>query len=161
MLSMSTIEISLQSQKPYNGQKQDHGDAASRKGRGRDFYEEGYGRRAKVKKDAEQLRVALSDAWGDYEAMTSTQLERAADEILNETAIDEPSESIPVSYEDTEEDVIEVNHDDFLTEADLGIRSKREIQKQMARRVTLDPDFDFDDIGDDDYNLPVRIKARL
>ena len=49
----------------------------------------------------------------------------------------------------------------FPEEAELGVKSKREIRGKMARQATLDHDYDDDDHGDDDFSSPVRIKNRL
>jgi len=46
------------------------------------------------------------------------------------------------------------------TEVEFGVRSKREITREMARRATLDPSED-DDYGDSDYSTPIRIRNRL
>ena len=65
-------------------------------------------------------------------------------------------------YDDDIEGAIDINQDGFLTEADLGLRSKREIAKLMAQRATLDPDFDSnDDMGDSDFGSHIRFRTRL
>jgi len=61
-----------------------------------------------------------------------------------------------------EEDAVEMNNDQSAlpTEVEFGVRSKREITREMARRATLDPGED-DDYGDSDYTTPIRIRNRL
>ena len=63
-----------------------------------------------------------------------------------------------------EEELVAIvnDNDPFTTEAELGIKSKREIKKAMARRVMIDVVHDEeDDYGDSDYDVPVRITNTL
>lgn len=52
------------------------------------------------------------------------------------------------------------NQNRFPSEAELGVKSKRQIRKALAEQATgyLDPD---DDNGDSDFNSPMRIRNRL
>ena len=164
---MSIIESSLQKQKEYDGRKQDHGDAASQKGHFKDKYEATFDHRAAEKKLDEHLRLSLDEATDLYKQVTPEELEAAADAILDEFYDDGfPVEGIDAGdyfgYDDDAEDAVDINQDGFLTEADLGLRSKHEIAKLMAQRATLDPDFDrYDDMGDSDYDSHIRIRTRL
>ena len=69
---------------------------------------------------------------------------------------------IEAELEVIEEDAVEINNDQYAppTEVEYGVRSKREITHEMARRATLDPGED-DDHGDSDYGSHVRIKNKL
>lgn len=63
-----------------------------------------------------------------------------------------------------EEELVAIvnDNDPFTTEAELGIKSKREVKKAMARRVMIDVVHEVeDDYGDSDYDVPVRISNTL
>lgn len=214
-------KIQPQKTKEFTGKKQDHGDAAQRRGHGGpSFWEAKYDRRIDAKLENEQIKTALTDEVVDYDSMSSAELESEADKLLGLEAEDTYYESLEVSDEAAEEseeasdgeitnleeaykylvaerdDLIkqypsafgaravemnkEINELDqqiaaitgmameavqdfdlFATEADFGVKSKSEISRLMARRVTLDPEFEHDDDGDSDFASPVRIKNRL
>ena len=163
---MSIIESTPQMQKEYDGRKQDHGDAASRKGRFKDMYEAEFDRRADKKRLEEHLRQSLSEAESVYEHMTATELETATNSMLGEYADDFADHfDFEYSEESADEEVesaIDINQDGFLTEADLGLRSKHEIAKLMAQRGTLDPDFyRYYDMVYSYFNSHIRIRKRL
>ena len=164
---MSTIEVTPQKQKEYDGRKQDHGDAASQKGHFKDRYEASFDRRAAEKKLDEQLHLSLDEAVDLHKWVTAEELEAAADAILDELYDDGfPVEEIEAGdyfgYDDDIEGAIDINQDGFLTEADLGLRSRHEISKLIAQRATLDVDFDrYDDMGDSDFDSHIRIRTRL
>ena len=160
---MSMIEATPQRQKHYDGRKQDHGDAAEQRGRTRDRYEEEYDRRAINKKDEEYLRISLNDIEAAYEgAEPEEELDALLDNYLGAASdedIEEYNDALNEEYDD--EGKYDANVDGFLTEADLGLKSRHEITKKMARRVTLDPEFGYDDDDDSDLDSPIRIRYRL
>ena len=165
---MSLIETTTpQKQKEFDGRKQDHGDAAQKKQHVETFYYETK-REAEAKKDKALLREALSDTDPyDLRSLTPAQLEAEADKLLGESEvaysseIPKDQELVDVIHELDPDAPIDYDNDGFLTEADFGIKSKWEIGREMARRVTLDSDYDHDDNGDSDYMSPIRIKNKL
>ena len=183
-LSMTLMQTETL-QKPkirYEGSRQDHGTAAQRHGHDYDRWikevEGEYDSRGLALKDKELISEAYSDDGSvspdlfDISAfdMNADQLEAAADAILGEPSqYSTHTPETPTSYEEytgyfdeyTEDelDAFEAR-DAFLTEADFGIRSKHEIGREMARRVTLDVAYDEDDNGDGDFHIPVHITTR-
>lgn len=158
---MSMIEATPQRKKNFDGRKQDHGDAAEQKGHYSDFYEDGFDRRMSEKRNDEQLRVSMHDS---LEYGTTVPPE---DEYLlslkdaydnNEEYEDDDTDEELNSVFDIDAFDVDNTDDRFITPEDLGLKSRREIGKLMARRVTLDPEFDReDDEGDSDYPSPLRI----
>lgn len=152
-----------QKPKEFDGVKQDHGDAGTQVTRlsddGRDWM-----RRGPVKKAAEMLQADLTDT--DYRALSSAQRDKVADKLLGgvpySTSTPTPEVSVDeldVDLSDEEDDTLH-DHEPFPTEGQLGLDSKHDIKKAMARRVTLDPGED-DDHGDSDFNSHIRIRNRL
>ncbi len=163
---MSIIETAPQKSKEYNKRPQDHGDAAQYKhfNRYKPYRTLDEQRMAFAKRDQESFNAGLKDTAGDYLSMTPAQLEAEADKILDEKALVFSTATLPENsliVEEDDDDVIDYDNDGFLTEADFGIKSKHEIGREMARRVTLDPDYDEDDTGDNDYTSPIHIRNRL
>ncbi|MGV9002077.1 MAG: hypothetical protein ACOH18_03955 [Candidatus Saccharimonadaceae bacterium] len=171
---MSTIEFSPQRQKEFKPRTQDHGDAASRRGHEGSFRDP-WEIKGAVQKDKEHLVAAFEDTYDGVELMTSediasmspSQLEGEANKILRRAFTSESDEfkapEPPSMLEEEEPDVVvDFDQDGFLTEADFDIKSKHEIARLMARRVTLDPDFDrYDDTGDSDYTSHIHIRRQL
>lgn len=160
MLSMSLIETAPQKQKEYDPRKQDHGDAATKHQHIRDTFDQIRSRHKVEKDDARMLRSELNEVGTDYTSMTPSEREAVANDILGEAPLlaysSEPLETTLEAHDDEP-----YGEDRFATEADFGIKSKYEIARAMARRVTLDVAYDEDDNGDDDYAVPVHIKNRL
>jgi len=218
---MSLIETAPQKHKSYN-EKQDHGDAAERKGHHKAVHDNGIQRKVFAKVEDDQFKQAIADAEADYYSMDSAALEAEADKILGETSQDlelpallkasdeilkavadsvdaaeasslieeyrdvyverqeildridgESNEtaleltaleqSLREHLESIEEDLIDIvnSQDTFPTEAEYGVRSKREIRDKLARLATEDSDYTEDDDGDPDYGSAIRIKNRL
>ena len=160
---MSLIETVPQKQKEYDNRKQDHGDAAQKKQHVGNFYNETK-HEAVVKHDKVLLREGLSEENINYAFMTPRQLEAEADKMLGESVLVASTSSKveePLEPEQEENDGIDYDNDGFLTEADFGIKSKWEIRREMARRVTLDADYDQDDTGDNDLESPMNVRNRL
>ncbi len=153
---MSTIEtFSPQKSKEYDGRKQDHGDAAQRKGHEYEYPSEiKYDRRGIESHSKQLLKSDLSELDIDYASMSPAELEAEADDMLKEY-------STGATTAEVSDDEYTHYQDFFPTEAELGVKSKHEIGREMARRVTLDVDYEDDDTGDSDYHIPVRIKNRL
>lgn len=161
---MSIIEIAPQKEKTYDNRKQDHGDAASRRGHYKDLYEESFDQRGRKKRDAESLKAAFQDDMSEiddfYQPTTPAQLEAEADKILANKP-EETATEIVVDYEEDDEPV-EVHHYEHPTVENFDLPSRHEIRKRMAQRATLDPEFDSEgDDGDSDYASPIRIRTRL
>lgn len=148
---MSLIETTIQKPKEYSEKtirKQDHGDAAEQRDiASRRWYVEPYDLRGRKIAEDEHLHDALAEAQA-YDDMTPEQLEAEADTLLAEA----PEDGVDDTY---------TIPDTFPTEAEFGLKSKHEIGREMARRVTLDVSYDEDDNGDSDYTVPVHIKNRL
>ena len=120
-----------------------------------------------------EARVILAeDTVGDlldlYQSLT-----RQRAELLNYIDVDNKNygdtveilalvRSLEEEMDSIEEDVVEIANTDTTlpTEVEFGVKSKREINRELARRATLDPATD-DDIGDDDYHTPIRIRTHL
>ena len=167
---MSLIETAPQKSTKYNGRKQDHGDAAEQQGHFRDSYWDKKMDHSGInKREAEHLKLAMAEI-EDFTSFTPAQLEAAANSLLGESP--QEAESFTTQspddeylgyfdeYSEDELDAIE-EKDRFYTEAELGLKSKHEIRKHLARSATIDVEFDGDDTGDSTYNIPVRIKNRL
>jgi hypothetical protein len=156
---MSLIESAPQKQKTYDGRKQDHGDAAQQNGIDRGPRFEGSRARSGLERQADQLlKDALSDTELDYSLLTPDQLDTETDEFPKEYHTVSERHDHP---EEDEDDEPTPYQDFFPSEAELGVKSKHEIQREMGRRVTLDVAYEDDDNGDSDYHVPVRIKNRL
>lgn len=104
----------------------------------------------------DEYRSLIAERLELLEDIETVDAETATDRALQARAIEDRAEAI-------EEEIMETlsYQDGFPTEAELGLKSKREIGKEMARRVTLDIAYDEDDTGDSDYSVPVHIKNRL
>ncbi len=175
---MTTMEHAPQRQKSFDGRKQDHGDAATQTlDRGKDPWDYYHGSRLKEKV---HLDLAEQDALDAYHP-SSAELEAAADKLLQESnniladndayeahlaafgAATEPGVVPGAEDEPTEDDYYteddEVDTHYYPTEVDLGIPTRQEIRRRMARRVTLDV-FDDDDDGDDGFAVPVHINRK-
>jgi hypothetical protein len=166
---MSLIE---QAPKTYNNRKQDHGDAAEQKGHRKDTFEPGYDTRGQAKHEAHLLTTALTDIdEPNYQSMSYAALEAEADKILQESALYSTTSSpqyIPSSetaahpYNGGEDEDIESYLDEFPSEAEVEQLSKKRIREMLARRATLDSEYDDeDDHGDNYYGSAIIIKNRL
>lgn len=162
---MSLIESAPQKPKKFDGRKQDHGDAHTQGQHFRDTYEQIKSRQKVERNRGMLLTSELNEAGEDYSSMTPRELEEATDRLLDLAAFPETSWSShgALGAESDDEYPIEptATSDRLLTEAELGVRSKHDIRNEMARRVTLDVDYEDDDNGDSDYNIPVHIRNRL
>jgi len=213
---MSLIE---QTPKTYNNRKQDHGDAAEKRGHYDDsWYKEMHHERV-AKVEDKEFNDAILDLNVDYTS-TPAELETAADTILGETAKDfessaflkasdeilkaiddtddesmteivdeyrsvyverqellasiddesdetalelnERAEQLQAELEILEQQAIDIvnNQDNFKTEAELGLKSKKDIRDKLAKIATIDHNPD-DDPEDPDYQSPMRIRNRL
>jgi hypothetical protein len=110
----------------------------------------------------------VADLLDQYEAL-HTERAQLLDTLMDDdtlSAIDTQAKikAIEIQLESIEGEVIDTvqyAQDNFATEAELGIKTKHEFVRAMARRVTQDVSYEDDDDGDSDYHVPVRIKNRL
>jgi hypothetical protein len=111
---------------------------------------------AEVTKLLNQYHALEADRNALIDAQEYADMETEAELVSKIQALDARAEQI-------EEKVMDIlqYQDTFATEAELGLKSKSDIRKEMARRVTLDVEYDDDDNGDSDYSIPVRIRSRL
>lgn len=159
---MSLTELAPQKSKEYNDhniRKQDHGTAAEQKALRQSPYGEERRESTRKKAEAEHLNLHLSEA--DYALLTDTQRDTIADTLLD----DEPDWANELVYSSEGHMVEDDSYIDpadlyYPTEAELGLKTRHEIGKEMARRVTLDVAYDEDDRGDSDYSVPVHINNR-
>lgn len=159
---MTLIESTPQTRKKYDERSQDHGDAGQK---GQHEYDSVYrdiSRRAVEKSEAQYFEEAVNEVFenqpADYSAMSPSQLEAEADMLLGDTGSYTVGESEADTYKEVDDEPTPYQ-DRFPTEAEYGVKSRKEIAHKLARLATLDTEND-DDNGDDDYASPIRIKNR-
>jgi hypothetical protein len=159
---MTLIESTPQTRKHYDERTQDHGDASQKGQHEYDVIYRDKSRRAVEKSDDLYFTDAVNEVFAtqspDYLTMSPDELEAEASELLGDTGMYTVGES---EYDGTDVfDEPTPYQDRFPTEAEYGVKSRKEIANKLARLATLDPDYD-DDNGDDDYASPIRIRNKL
>lgn len=166
---MSTIERTRpQAQKDFDPRKQDHGTAAQRKGRLEQSFREEWTDNAYQKRGyfplGTELKPENAPTIDEYlDGLTPEELEYETDRIL----AGEESYANVIEFEgrqrnlDYWDKVMQFDESDDthlnLSEAQLGIRSKAEVKKSLARQATLDPEYIDDDHTDyNDTGMNVR-----
>ena len=86
------------------------------------------------------------------------------DDESDEAALElkEQAEQLQAELELLEQQAIDIvnSQDTFKTEAELGLKSKKDIRDKLAKIATIDHNPD-DDPEDPDYQSPIRIRNRL
>lgn len=160
-----TIETAPQKQKEYNDhnvRKQDHGGRQS--GPRQSPNSEARNEKLRAQADRDHIQVELGQfSLGDteYARLTDAQRDAITDSMLDGLVPDELVYSSDEHLKELDDSDLEPAELYYPSEAELGLKSRREIGQEMARRVTLDVDYEDDDNGDSDYNVPVRIRNRL
>lgn len=176
-IKTTTLERTPQTPKKFDGRKQDHGDAAQQRGHDKpNFWEKKFDDRGIMNAEKSRLLDALSNTDKHHELMGRAEREALADSMLEFFGpSDELSEytvlsskykpDVPVRIfvddESDDSEEIPVHHlDNFPTEAEFGVKSKKAVRDAMADRATLGYDPDSDP-GDDDFSSPIHITNRL
>jgi len=168
---MSTFEITPQKEKPYKEYSQDHGDAASQKNRdlNKSYRDDDYVREVINRNDQANLAKDLNEIYDIDKPMSRSELEAAADRILDAEDNEESRETLvwtsdSVSDAPDDEDNFDVSEQDrdvFATEADLGLLTRHEIRLAMAQRATQDYLYNQDDtLGDQAFNSGLHFTNR-
>lgn len=119
------------------------------------------------KMTSDEDEAAVADLLDEYHALYFDRINLLDEREIadDETAAElwAKAESLAERCEEIEAEIMDTltYQDGFATEAELGLDSKRDIRKKMARRVTLDVAYDEDDDdGDDTYHVPVHFTTR-
>ena len=110
--------------------------------------------------------ATVTDLLDEYQSIYLERIDLLDERDIadDETAAElwKKAEAIAERCEEIEDEIMETltYQDGCATEAELGLDSKHDIRKKMARRVTLDVAYEEDDSGDGDYHIPVHITTR-